>query len=59
MVAAAVDVGWAGLVLPGQQLHPAGLDVLGAPDAARVGADERREPGVVAEPGQAEGDVGR
>ena len=59
MVAAAVDVGWVGLVLPGQQLHPAGLDVLAAADAALVGADEGREPGVVTQPGEAEGDVGR
>ena len=59
MVAAAVDVGCAGLGAAREQLHAAGLDVLGAADAAVVGADEGREPGVVAQPGEPERDVGR
>ena len=42
----------------GQQVHPAFLDVLGAPHAAVVGADERGEPRLVAEAREAEGDAG-
>ncbi len=42
-----------------EQLHAAGLDVLGAPDAVGVGADEGGEPRVVAQSGEPERDVGR
>jgi hypothetical protein len=49
----------AGADAAGEEVHSAGLDVLGAADPAIVGADERREPRLVPEPGQAQGDVGR
>ena len=57
-VASAVDVGCAALTLPVEQVDPALRDVGLAPGAPLVGADEGGEVGVVAEPGQADRDVG-